>query len=450
MGASTGQGSISNQQKPVAPTPGPPFVAGSAYNGLSIDTVTGQIVLGQDVGAVGDPAALVSNREIPIGVFSFKIVDTGILGNTFFSINPTVGIYTFGDYFGISNGTNLEINDALSYCFLGQPSGTNLYIDDVIQRAWIQSQSNFYLDIDKGNDLYRFGDINGSNTGTTLILNDAIQLSRITSASGNRLFLDALNGLYQIGDIDAFGNRSKLDIDDAAMLTQITVNGNYNVGIDEANFLYVFGDGNNLSVGPLLQLDGVLGVAELYGGTTVNKLRLLINEISQTVQFEETGNKRLFIDVTNALYQFGDITAASAGNNSFIEVDDTNQAFQFFIGTDPYLVADVANNSYALGDFNFASGGTVMYLDSVNGFAVYAAGNTLINFNTAANTYSIGDLSAAAGGLKIALLDATNKVQIKNTANTAFIEMNGVNGFTGTVAPVNTITVVGGIVTNVA
>lgn len=45
---------------------GPPFAVAAAYNGLSVDPVTGQIVLGQDLLQVGNPAALVSNREIPM------------------------------------------------------------------------------------------------------------------------------------------------------------------------------------------------------------------------------------------------------------------------------------------------------------------------------------------------------------------------------------------------
>lgn len=43
---------------------GAPFAAGSADNGLSVDGVSGQIVLGNDVGDATQPAALVTAREI--------------------------------------------------------------------------------------------------------------------------------------------------------------------------------------------------------------------------------------------------------------------------------------------------------------------------------------------------------------------------------------------------
>lgn len=47
----------------------PPFPGNSANNGLSVDSVSSLIVLGQSVGAVGNPAILLSNREIPAANF---------------------------------------------------------------------------------------------------------------------------------------------------------------------------------------------------------------------------------------------------------------------------------------------------------------------------------------------------------------------------------------------
>lgn len=46
---------------------GAPFPAGAANNGLSVDPISGKIVLGNNAGAV--TAALLSNREIPINGF---------------------------------------------------------------------------------------------------------------------------------------------------------------------------------------------------------------------------------------------------------------------------------------------------------------------------------------------------------------------------------------------
>jgi hypothetical protein len=49
---------------------GPPFAAGSADNGVSVDAVSGRIVLGNDASDPLAPAALLSIREILTGLFS--------------------------------------------------------------------------------------------------------------------------------------------------------------------------------------------------------------------------------------------------------------------------------------------------------------------------------------------------------------------------------------------
>ena len=59
-----GIGVISLQTSQKREQSGPPFVSGSADNGASVDPVTGRIVLGNNVGAAGSPAQLLSNREI--------------------------------------------------------------------------------------------------------------------------------------------------------------------------------------------------------------------------------------------------------------------------------------------------------------------------------------------------------------------------------------------------
>ena len=43
---------------------GPPFASNSADNGLSVDPISSRIVLGNNVGAVGAPAQLLSDREV--------------------------------------------------------------------------------------------------------------------------------------------------------------------------------------------------------------------------------------------------------------------------------------------------------------------------------------------------------------------------------------------------
>lgn len=60
---------------------GPPFVAGSAENGLSVDPVGGEIVLGNDVAAA--LATLMSNREIPMATFFIRLLLSATSSLTF-------------------------------------------------------------------------------------------------------------------------------------------------------------------------------------------------------------------------------------------------------------------------------------------------------------------------------------------------------------------------------
>lgn len=56
-----------------------PAAAVGADNGLSVDGVSSNVVFGQDIGAVGDPAALLSDREIPLDAFFINVL--GIAGS---------------------------------------------------------------------------------------------------------------------------------------------------------------------------------------------------------------------------------------------------------------------------------------------------------------------------------------------------------------------------------
>jgi len=69
---SIGAPSLATNQRTIPiPAPGPPFVPTSAVNGLSVDPVSGAIVLGNNVGLTS--AALLSNRFIPMGAFSLDM-----------------------------------------------------------------------------------------------------------------------------------------------------------------------------------------------------------------------------------------------------------------------------------------------------------------------------------------------------------------------------------------
>jgi hypothetical protein len=278
-----GQGSFNVSQNPNPGTAGPPFSALSADNGLSVDPVSGRIVLGQSVGAAGDPGQLLSNREVPLKGFSFTL---GEAGSSHFIVNPA-GAYLLGDLSGLGNGSNIGVVDAS-------------------KQLRFNSGGAIYFDISAGIGSYRMGDVSTVANGSLLSINDATQFMSLDSGGASYLTLDIAGGYF------------------------------------------AFGDDFSIGTGTELTMDNNLGRIHMY--TKINGVN----------------NQRVF------------------------------------------------------------------------------------TINSTTNTYEIGDLNTANNGAKFTVNDATGAFIFGNAANNSTIAINGVAGFTGTVAPVNTITVIGGIVTAVA
>lgn len=95
----------------------------AAVNGLSVNSL-GKVVLGQDVGAAGNPAVLFSNREIPLGGFSISLkqaTPASLVPQMFF-INSAGGEQarlrvddTGGIYFGVVSGVTATGNGNLGW-----------------------------------------------------------------------------------------------------------------------------------------------------------------------------------------------------------------------------------------------------------------------------------------------------------------------------------------------
>lgn len=112
----------------------------NANDGLSVDA-SGLIArLGQPVGAAGDPAKLLENREIPFNNFSIKLKDP--VATTFGNLSPTqitfsgagavAGGLSGSRVFGGSgtNSFNLQANDANAFNMTGSKSGLYWTVQD--------------------------------------------------------------------------------------------------------------------------------------------------------------------------------------------------------------------------------------------------------------------------------------------------------------------------------
>jgi len=159
---SLGKGNIDvNQRREPIPPPGPPFLLTSADNGLSVDTVSGRIVLGQDVGAPGDPAQFLSAREIPMAGFSFTM-NSNLFRHLF--IDPAAGDYRFGDIDGSANGLNIIIADFVPVFLISSTLGNFFNIDPTNTQFNLDTLSGVLLQGDGASGLLNFVAPNGITT----------------------------------------------------------------------------------------------------------------------------------------------------------------------------------------------------------------------------------------------------------------------------------------------
>lgn len=102
---SYGQGNIQNLANVLKPS-GPPFESDSADNGLSVDAVSGRIVLGNNQGDPAAPAQLLSGREITTGPFNIIFRATPGAGafTSMFAGNVITGNPATGDQANIAPG----------------------------------------------------------------------------------------------------------------------------------------------------------------------------------------------------------------------------------------------------------------------------------------------------------------------------------------------------------
>lgn len=307
--------------------PGPPFAANSADNGVSVDTVSGKIVLGNasGLGAAG-LAKLLDDREIELGGFIIHLTDTP--GQLDIQLAST-GITMYDNAAGRTANlfpAELDLNSGNNTIALSALGSPLLNLGDGAGASTILSLQNLEF-------------IDGS--GDWLMVNNGgrLEFQENLSGFGKWLVLDAASSVVSMGDLSHLNNGNKLRISSGAGDGYATM-----------------GDVDNLNSGTYILLDtdaGQTSIAGIVGGIN-NKLQLVLG-------------------VDN--YRIGDVQKVA--NGTLLTMDDTIQTFQF-------------------------------------------EGN---------------------GGSNI-LFDMSGLVSV--------IKVDGVPGFTGTVSPVTSITVVAGIVTAVS
>lgn len=198
-----------------------------------------------------------------------------------------------------------------------------------------------------------------------------------------------------------------------------------------------------LTLGPFVQNLGD-GVDNFFLGQFLHNTRLDLNSVPhfgiESVNYEwyigeKTTFNNPFIQANTTLgYPLMELyTGDNGGNNVNVQMN---------ADVSPFMRQFVTNS---LGDQSI--------IDLLDTRLEYKAGNgvqnTFLYLDPANNAYYMGDYNASNNGLIIGLEDNSGQIFFANTANNAAIVMNGTAGFSGTVSPVTSITVDGGIVTNV-
>lgn len=213
---------------------GPPFPGTAADNGLSVDGVTGRIVLGSDLGTP-IPGQLLSNREIDMNGFNFQMTDGA--GGNFLLVDPIAGFYGLGDINGL----------------IGQPA---LLMDGIAFRvndtnALQVLEANYFA------GLFRFGNIGGQGNGMVTGIIDVTRQFVFQDGLGNRfLEMNATGNQYWIGDINGFNLGTNLEVNDTIGVTTIIANAARGITLNGdttlMHTLVAFANGAGAAVGTLL------------------------------------------------------------------------------------------------------------------------------------------------------------------------------------------------------
>lgn len=256
---------------------GSPFVSGSAANGLSVDPVTGKIVLGQDVLAAGDPGKLLNNRELPMNGKSISFTSDAVSSN-----NPTLIIDNFVRLnYTRNNPSNISDMIAASMFSIGTKSGLGGvsmvsswgpavgdglevgYNNSLIFTAgrpdggWINNQGtlpDLYVNAQGMLQLSAGGGV-PTSSDSYLQLTQNPFLGGLTAGSlakgvGLQLHYQPFNNTYSLGDVLSVTDGSYIDVYDSSGNSTITlyagsVSNGTMVQIDDFNKTVLIGNNTN-------------------------------------------------------------------------------------------------------------------------------------------------------------------------------------------------------------
>lgn len=182
-----GNTSVGNRTKPT-PTPGPPFAPSSAENGLSVDPVSGAIVLGSGTGNPLD-GQLLSDRVVIMNNFDliFGIANTN---ERMLWLDPGGRAVYIGDSFGAFSSTYIAVDDSATEIY---GTANNLF-------GFSDIAGNGFLNLQPTARNYKIGDIATIGTGVLLSMDDGQVRLGFAGGNTNQLVIDDAADELQISN----------------------------------------------------------------------------------------------------------------------------------------------------------------------------------------------------------------------------------------------------------
>lgn len=333
------------------------------------------------------------------------------------------------------NGSNVRLGGGMSSPFL----------ESVIEEMdgfdySLQTSGNKQFHISPGNS-YALGDLDSVMNGTYLSIDDSGTVVDILGNNQSMLQLNKALGLYILG-LNT-GLNFTIDADNNKTFEANSGNGR-SLSLRPYDLLYYLGDIDTAQNGNVLSIDDINSVIQL-GPQAVPGLQL--NDLAHT-------------------FKLGDVLNVTTG--AVFTVNTNDEQCYFNVGGFDYFVASAIDGKYKLGDIDGTGNGYKLSIDDTAGVIIlgnnnnqfYVDGTTMLNTvggstilgadTSGGNTdiYSVNMNTLT--GINIKMISDAKEISFTNGTNDLSLRINSNLGFTGTVSPVNSITVEGGIVTAVS
>ena len=286
------------------------------------------------------------DTEIQLGARSVSNDQAGI------NIKGYVG--TASIEFNFSDGVNYTFpNTSPSMGQVLGVSGSSTQLDWVTSSA---AGSQYQIQFNNGSG--------GFAANSNLYYNSAIGEFRAA------VFLGSTGSGAQMGDIDGVGNKTIFVVDDTGQRIYGVINKTFKI-TNASNRSYLWLDKDS----------GVFQIGDCEG--SVNGTKLMIDDTSKSITIDSRNSGQTYI---------GDVN--SGGNGMMINVNDSTQSMKFCKGINGgrYLLLDVTNGIYQIGDVDWKKNNTHIGIDDNSGLTNIQTGTFSMNGTPGVSgTYSTGD-----------------------------------------------------------